>query len=184
MTDLAVVCTAWARQFASSEIAVSVNEDGFDQDYGQYVAIQVVPTALEKAKVEIMIARQSVGFMLECWERLSNRVFASSASGSGCARALDRVAAFLEPGAATLQRTACLLDAVAKGGLEVQARVCRGRLVGSGARIKLDSEVVDLQGPATGSDMLRLVGMGEIFKLDYCAWAPEMSSLADRVRAI
>lgn len=184
MTDLAVACAAWARQFASSEIAVLVNEDSFDQDYGQYVAIQVVPTALEKAKIEIMITRQSVGFMVECWERLSNRVAAPSASSTGGTRALDRVAAFLEPGTATLQRTACLLDAVARGSLEVQARVFRGRLVGAGARITLDSEVVDLQGPTTGADMLRFVGIGETFKLGYIGWVPEMASLADRVYTI
>ena len=184
MTDLAVTFIAWAQQFASREIAVSVNEDSFDRDYGQYVAIEVAPTVLEKPKIEIMITRQSVGFMVECWQRLSNRVVASNASGPCCDPALDRVAAFLEPGTATLQRTACLLDAIAKGRLEVQARVLRGRLVGSSARIQLESEVVDLQGPATSADMLRLVGMVKTFKLDYCGWAGKMFSLADRIHAI
>ncbi|MEN3951239.1 hypothetical protein [Iodidimonas sp. SYSU 1G8] len=184
MTDLAVACAAWARQFASSEIAVSVHEDSFDLDYGQYVAIQIVPTVLEKAKVEIMIASEAVGFTVECWERLNHRVVAPGVSGPGDARTLDYVAAYLEPGAATLPRTVSLIDAVAKGSLEVQARVYRGRLVASGARIKLGSEVVGLEGPTTGADMLRLVGMGETFELDYVEWAPEMSSLADRVRAI
>ena len=181
MVDLAHACVEWAQQFASDKIAIRVNEDCFDQDYGKFVQIQIIPTALDKARIEIMVSEQSIGFTVECWDRLTSRVVSLGLCASGGARVADRVAAFQEPGAAPPCQTARLLDAIARGDIEVQARAFRSRLVGSGACIRVDSDIVSLQGPATGADMLRLVGAGKSVTLKYLAWIPKMSSLTERV---
>ena len=177
MNDLSSVVIAWARQFESEDIFVMIDTECFDQDYGKYVQIQITPNTLEATKVEIMIVDDTVGFTVECWSRLSRRMEYAIAANDG--KADMRVGAFLEPGVADVHRAACLLDAIVDGNIELEARIHNNRLVGSSANVRIGNEWERLQGPATGSDLLRAVGLVRKVKLTCAQWPSGKISLTE-----
>jgi hypothetical protein len=184
MNDLTNTCIAWAQQFASEDIAVQIDRECFDQDYGSHVQIQIIPASLDKAKVVIILLEQSIGFTMECWSRLSRRVGCLAPSKSAETEVLDHVGAFLEPGVSSVYHAVSLLDAIAEGKMGIEVRVHRNRLVGSSASVRIGGRLERLHGPAMGLNLLGMMGLLAKEKLTYSRWTTEMKLLATTVAAL
>jgi hypothetical protein len=174
-------CIGWAQQFASLETIVTVNDQAFDRDYGDFVDICIKPAALDKPMIGMMVLTNELGFTVETWARLQDRITQQASVNSHIkngAQVKNFVAAFKEPAASSLDEMTKALDLISKGQFVVRANTFRGRIVGSSAVVKKLPISETVEGPSSGSQMLRAIGIGNTVYFAYVALQLEMVPLA------
>ncbi|QGM45347.1 hypothetical protein [Methylocystis heyeri] len=180
MNHLAELCFNWAQQFTQTGIRVACSER-FDQDYGQYLSIEIEPPSIEQIMVEIIVTEESIGFTIENWRRLHARAHQITLD-EYTNETPDRVGAFVEPGVVTIYRCAEILDAIASGRAGITINLFRGRITSTKALIRLDCELIYLNGPSLWTDTIRCIFGGETLDVSYLGWSDNAFSLAENIR--